>query len=114
MQPPRHLLRQSECPGAASSERHQPRKHPEDWLWLFVLALLCTTLAYVLTLKSLKHLSAFASNLVINLEPVYGILLAIVILKEHKELNTMFYIGAGIILLTVFSYPLVQKINAKT
>lgn len=86
----------------------------EDWLWLFVLALLCTTLAHVLTLKSLQHLSAFASNLVINLEPVYGILLAIVILKEHKELNTMFYIGAGIILLTVFSYPLLQRINAKT
>lgn len=85
----------------------------EDWLWLAILSLLCTTLAHVLTLKALQHISAFASNLVINLEPVYGIILAIFILNEHKSLNTMFYLGAAIILLTVFSYPLIQKIKNK-
>jgi drug/metabolite transporter (DMT)-like permease len=85
----------------------------EDWLWLVILALLCTTLAHVLTLKALQHISAFASNLVINLEPVYGIILAIFILNEHKSLNTMFYLGAAIILLAVFSYPLIQKIKHK-
>ncbi len=84
-----------------------------DWLWLIVLALLCTTLAHVLTLKSLQHISVFASNLVINLEPVYGILLAIFILKEHKELNPMFYLGTAIILLSVFSYPVIQKYSQK-
>lgn len=87
----------------------------EDWFYLLILALLCTTLAHVLTLKSLQYLTAFASNLVINLEPVYGILLAIAILKEHKELNTMFYIGAGIILMTVFLYPIInKKLNTQT
>lgn len=80
-----------------------------DWLLLVVLALLCTTLAHVLTLQALKYLSAFASNLVINLEPIYGILLAIVILKEHKELNAMFYLGALIIVLSVISYPYLNK-----
>lgn len=84
-----------------------------DWLWLGVLSLLCTTLAHVLSLKALQHISAFASNLVINLEPVYGIILAIFILKEHKSLNSMFYIGAAIILMTVFSYPLIQKMKNK-
>lgn len=85
-----------------------------DWLWLIVLALLCTTLAHVLTLKALQHISVFASNLVINLEPVYGILLAIFILNEHKELNTMFYIGTAIILFSIFSYPLIQKYTQKS
>jgi drug/metabolite transporter (DMT)-like permease len=80
-----------------------------DWIFLIILALLCTTLAHVLTLQALKYLSAFASNLVINLEPVYGILLAIVILKEHKELNTMFYLGASIIVLSVLIYPYLNK-----
>ena len=80
-----------------------------DWFYLMVLALICTTLAHVLTLQSLKYLSAFASNLVINLEPVYGIILAMVILKEHKDLNPMFYVGASLIVLTVLLYPIFNK-----
>ncbi|MFZ1751202.1 MAG: DMT family transporter [Saprospiraceae bacterium] len=80
-----------------------------DWLYLIVLALLCTTFAHVLTLKSLKYLTAFASNLVINLEPVYGIILAIVILNEHRDLHAMFYVGASLILLSVISYPYLNK-----
>jgi len=80
-----------------------------DWVYLVILALLCTTLAQILTLKALKYLSAFELNLVVNLEPVYGILLAIVILKEHKELNPMFYLGAAIIIGSVFLYSYLNK-----
>jgi drug/metabolite transporter (DMT)-like permease len=80
-----------------------------DWIYLIILALLCTTLAQVLTLKSLHHLSAFAVNLVINLEPVYGILMAIFILNDHKELSPLFYLGGGIILLSVMLYPYLHK-----
>lgn len=80
-----------------------------DWGYLIILALVCTTFAYVLALRSLQHLSAFASNLSINLEPVYGILLAWILLNEHEELDTGFYLGAGIIVLAVFSYPLLKR-----
>ncbi len=80
-----------------------------DWLYLLILALLCTTLAYILALVALKHLSAFASNLTVNLEPVYGIILAWLILNENEELNVGFYLGCGMILLAVFSYPMVKK-----
>lgn len=80
-----------------------------DWGYLIVLALLCTTLAYVLALRALRHLSAFASNLTVNLEPVYGIALAWVLLNDREELNTTFYIGVLIILLAVFSYPLIRR-----
>lgn len=83
-----------------------------DWLYLIVLSLLCTTLAYVLALRSLKYLSAFASNLTVNLEPVYGITLAWIILGEDDELTSNFYLGGAIILLTVFSYPLLRKKGA--
>jgi len=80
-----------------------------DLLYLIVLALLCTTLAYFLSMNALKFISAFASNLAINLEPVYGIILAILILNEHKDLNPSFYLGVGIICISVFSYPFIKK-----
>ena len=80
-----------------------------EWIYLIILALVCTTLAYALSLRVLRHLSAFASNLVINLEPIYGIILAIVILKEHKELNFEFFIGAAVILASIISYPFFKK-----
>ncbi len=82
---------------------------PIDWAYLVFLALFCTTLAYVLALRSLKYLSAFAANLTYNLEPVYGILLAWFILKENEQLTTGFYIGAVIIMLAVFMYPVLKR-----
>lgn len=82
-----------------------------DWIYLLILALACTTLALVLNLRALKHISAFASSLTYNLEPVYGIILAIFILKENKELTPTFYLGVLIILTSVFIYPFLQKNN---
>ncbi len=80
-----------------------------DLGYLIILALLCTTLAYVLALRSLRHISAFASNLTVNLEPVYGIALAWVLLNEHQELDPGFYRGVILILAAVFSYPLIRR-----
>jgi drug/metabolite transporter (DMT)-like permease len=80
-----------------------------DWVYLIILSLLCTSFAYVISMRALKHLSAFDSNLVINLEPVYGILLAVVILKEHQELNARFYIAVVLIMVIVFMHPFLQK-----
>ena len=80
-----------------------------DLWYLLILALLCTTFAYILSMRSLRQLSAFASNLVVNLEPVYGILLAAALLSEYKDLSTNFYIGVSIICLAVFSYPVLKK-----
>ena len=81
-----------------------------DFGLLLILAVVCTTFTWVLALRSLQHLSAFASTLTVNLEPVYGIVLAILILKEHKELSPGFYWGVLLILLVVFSYPFLNKI----
>ena len=84
---------------------------PQDWLYLLVLALVCTTFTFFLSLRALRELSAFATNLSINLEPVYGILLAHFILDDADELNSKFYIGALIILIGVFSYPFLKRIG---
>jgi len=57
----------------------------------------------------MRHISAFATNLTINLEPVYGVLLAAVFFQEHKDLNPKFYLGVLVILLAVFSHPFLKK-----
>ncbi len=72
-----------------------------DWLWLLVLAWLCTVLSFDLQLNALKKVSAFTANLTYNLEPVYGIILAFIFFKENKNLNPAFYFGVALILLAV-------------
>lgn len=79
-----------------------------DFGYLLILAIFCTTIANVIALQALKHISAFISNLAYNLEPVYGIILAWVVLNEHKELTSNFYWGCLIIILAVFSYPILK------
>lgn len=73
-----------------------------DLLWLLLLAVLCTNLTFYLATIALNQLSAFTSNLTINLEPVYGIILGILIFKENQELNAKFYLGTIIILCAIF------------
>jgi drug/metabolite transporter (DMT)-like permease len=91
----------------------QPQWIPvgSDWVWLIILGLLCTSLAFALAINSLKELSAFISNLSINLEPVYGILLAIWLLNEDSLLNFDFYLGTSIILLAVVMHPLFSNLK---
>ena len=72
-----------------------------DWLWLLVLAWLCTVLSFDLQLNALKKISAFTANLTYNLEPVYGIILAFIFFKENENLQREFYLGVALILLAV-------------
>ncbi|MBL7828316.1 MAG: EamA family transporter [Saprospiraceae bacterium] len=80
-----------------------------DWYWLLLLAWVCTLLPYYLSLKAMKHVSAFSINLTLNLEPVYGILLAALVFREDKELNPNFYLGMAVILVAVFSHPFLKQ-----
>lgn len=77
--------------------------------YLLILGLACTSLAFALQLKALRYLKAFTTNLVINLEPIYGILLAIWIFEENKALTPQFYVGTAIILASVAAYPLLNR-----
>lgn len=80
-----------------------------DFLWLLVLAWLCTAFAFAFHIRLLRHFSAFTSNLVINFEPVYGILLAALIFAEHKDLHPSFYLGACTIFLANMLHVLLRR-----
>ena len=68
-----------------------------DWLWLVVLSWVCTILTFFLYIRCLKKVSAFTLNLVLTLEPVYGIVLAFLLYQENKLLSNWFYVGFGLI-----------------
>ena len=80
-----------------------------DLVLLLTLSLACTLLPFALSLVALRHTSAFSVQLAVNLEPVYAIALAIVLLGEQQELAPMFYLGVVIILAAVFVHPLLGK-----
>jgi drug/metabolite transporter (DMT)-like permease len=72
-----------------------------DWFWLVLMSWFCTLLAMDLSLQALQKLSAFTQNLTLNLEPVYGIILAFAVYHENKELGAGFYWGFALIILSV-------------
>ena len=77
----------------------------QDMVALFILAIVCTNLTFWLGTLALKELSAFTANLTVNLEPIYGMLLGAAIFHEYQSLNMYFYLGAGIILVSVIGKP---------
>lgn len=81
----------------------------QDIYFLLMLAIMCTVVPYILHLKAYEHVSAFDSNLIVNLEPVYGIFMAVILLGEHRSLTTPFYIGVCLIFVIVLSYPLTRR-----
>ncbi len=84
-----------------------------DWLYLLILALVCTVYAYSVAVELMKRISAFAVNLTVNLEPVYGILLAVLFFNEHQVMSKEFYVGTLIILVAVLIYPSIKKWDDK-
>jgi drug/metabolite transporter (DMT)-like permease len=76
-----------------------------DLGWLLVLAAFCTVLTMLLWLHALPHISAFTTQLALNLEPVYAILLAALWFREYEQLTPLFYLGAVLVLATVFAQP---------
>ena len=88
----------------------------KDLLLLLFFSIFCTVIPFNLSLKALQKVSAFTSNLYINLEPIYGIFFAFIFFHEQSELKPGFYIGSAIILSSVVIYTVYkyrkQLINA--
>lgn len=76
-----------------------------DATLLVVLAMGCTLLPFALSLAALRHLSAFSATIALNMEPIYAIVLAIVLLGEQRDLSVGFYVGVGIVVAAVFLHP---------
>ena len=77
--------------------------------WLALLAFGCTVAAYAGYMDALRRLSVFQVNVIYNMEPVYGILLAAAIFGKRELMSPGFYLGAGIILMIVVSMPWLRR-----
>ena len=80
-----------------------------DLLWLFLLSSICTAYAFSASVKVMKFLSPFTVMLTINLEPIYGIILVLLIFPENEKMSPMFYIGAIIISATVIANGIMKS-----
>lgn len=86
---------------------------PSDWMYLLILSSVCTAYAFIASVKVMKYISPYTVMLTINLEPVYGILLALMIFGESEKMSSGFYIGALVILSTVVLNGLVKYYGKK-
>ncbi len=91
-----------------SQNSYQLAISSSDFWYLLLLGTVCTALAYVTGVAVMKELSAYTVVLTTNLEPVYGIVLAVLIFGKRELMTAGFYQGAAIILLAVFVYPFVK------
>lgn len=80
-----------------------------DWLWIGILASVCTAYAFIASVKVMKFLSAYTVMLTTNLEPVYGIFLAFLILGDSEQMTVEFYIGALAILLVIITNGIIKN-----
>ena len=81
----------------------------EDLMFLMILSSVCTAYAFIASTSIMKFLSPYTVMLTINLEPIYGIILAVLIFKEKERMSFEFYIGAFIILLTVILNSIIKS-----
>lgn len=84
-----------------------------DWLYLTILASICTAYAFIQSVAVMRTLSSFTVLLSINLEPIYGIILALLFFGDSEMMNPYFYVGAAIILSTVFADVIIKRIKKR-
>jgi len=84
-----------------------------DWVYILVLASICTAYAFTASISLMKYLSPYTVMLSINLEPVYGIILAVLILGDREKMSETFYLGAAIILILIVLNTIIKFKNEK-
>ena len=80
-----------------------------DWFYLFLLGSVCTSFAHSLSINVMKTIKAYDVAIITNLEPVYSIVLAVIIFTESEKMTLSFYIGSLFVLLAIFLKPLLEK-----
>jgi drug/metabolite transporter (DMT)-like permease len=80
-----------------------------DIFYLLLLGLVCTAYAFTAIVDVMKVLSAYTVVLAVNLEPVYGIVMAYFFFPDAESMSGGFYLGTFIILSSVFAYPFLQR-----
>mgnify|MGYP001245448229 CR=1 FL=1 len=83
-----------------------------DWLYILILSSICTAYAFIVSVHVMKHLTPYTVVLTLNLEPVYAIILALIIFGKSEEMNSEFYIGAFIVLFVVLLNGILKNIKS--
>lgn len=73
----------------------------DDLLWLLILGTICTAYAFVISVDVMKHLSPYTIMISINMEPIYGMLLAYLLLGDNEKMSSLFYVGFFLIFFSV-------------
>lgn len=82
-----------------------------DWIFLFILASICTAYAFIASIHVMKHITPYTLVLTYNLEPIYGIVLAVILFPQTETMRPLFYLGAGLIISTVLLNAVFKNIN---
>ena len=81
----------------------------KDLMYLMILSSICTAYAIIASTSLMRYLSPYTVMLTINLEPIYGIILAVIIFQEKEKMSIEFYIGAMVILTTVVLNAIIKS-----
>tara|TARA_B100000519_G_scaffold108294_1_gene93813 strand:+ start:1084 stop:1386 length:303 start_codon:yes stop_codon:yes gene_type:complete len=73
-----------------------------DLLWLAILGIVCTAFSFMLSIQLIRRITPYSFVMAINLEPIYAILLALVIWPESERMSSEFYYGATFIVAMIF------------
>lgn len=84
-----------------------------DWIYLFILASVCTAYAFIGSVHVMRLISPYTVILTYNLEPIYGIALALLLFPETEIMSTQFYYGAILILATVLMDAVLKNYKRK-
>lgn len=84
-----------------------------NYLYISILGVVCTAYAFIAAVYLLNYITPYSAVLTYNLEPVYGILLALIIFGESEQMSSNFYIGLLLILFSVFLNFYLKKYNKK-
>ncbi len=80
-----------------------------DWLYLAILSSVCTAYAFIGSVQVMRYLSPYTVMLTINLEPIYGTILAVLVFDEKEKMSPQFYFGALIIIVTVIINGIIKN-----
>ena len=81
----------------------------QDWFWITILALVATSFAFIAFTSVMKVLTPFTTSVAINLEPIYSIILAVIIFGDDEIMGPRFYIGASIIIGAVMLNTILKR-----
>jgi len=84
-----------------------------DWFYIAIMAWACSVYAFSASINLSKKISVFMIQLALNLEPLYGIVLALLVFGQQEVMNWQFYLGTAIVLSAVIIYPILKRTQVK-